>query len=335
MEAALNTVAGRLPLTNSIVKIGSSPDNHLVLQDPKASPLHAGIRPEELGYSLTDLGSASGTFVNGQRLAFNSPRLLYPGDSIRIGDTVFTYEITGTSQTGAVTPGNRDQGSSVGVSPVVAAPKPAHFSGDTGTQQAYQAVPAGSTANSAYPAPPAIPPGPTGGLAYPASPVHSTSYPPYVAPSIDAVPGHLQGAGQPQGSHQELTPGSLLQKEHRRDLWMALGILGAVLVIGYIVFANLHSPERTLDTFCNALRSGDYQTAYNQLSPGLQYDYSSESNFVNDWSRYRSCSYTSTTTSPNDALTALTATGASGSTTYSVELVHDSSYNWKIDAIKS
>ena len=65
MEAALNTVAGRLPLSNTIVKIGSAPDNQLVLQDPKAAPVHAGIRPEELGYSITDLGSASGTFVNG------------------------------------------------------------------------------------------------------------------------------------------------------------------------------------------------------------------------------------------------------------------------------
>lgn len=115
MEAALNTVAGRLPLSTSLVKIGSSPENQLVLQDPKASPLHAGIRPQELGYSITDLGSASGTFVNGQRLEYNSPRLLYSGDIIRIGDTVFTYELSDTSLAGAVMPGNTDQESSAGV----------------------------------------------------------------------------------------------------------------------------------------------------------------------------------------------------------------------------
>lgn len=44
VEAALDTVVGRLPLINSIIKIGSAPDNQLVLHGPKASSFHAGIR---------------------------------------------------------------------------------------------------------------------------------------------------------------------------------------------------------------------------------------------------------------------------------------------------
>lgn len=326
MESALNTVAGRLPLSNRIVKIGSSPDNQLVLQDPKASPLHARIRPEELGYSITDLGSASGTFVNVQRLESNSPRLLYPGDTIRIGDTVFTYELSGTSLAGEVTPGNTGQGSNAGVSPTVAAPEPAHYKGNTGMHQGYEAMPAG----------------PTGSPAYPSSPAHSTNYPPYAVPSIDPIPGYLQGSGQqawqPQGVPIQLTPGSLLQKEHRRELWTALGILGVVLVIGFIVFANLHSPERTLDTFCNALRSGDYQTAYNQLSPGAQSLSQSEVDFANSFShgdRVVSCSYTNVSVSGNSAMTTVTFTGSSSGTSSLVfTLIQDSSFNWRIDGFK-
>jgi hypothetical protein len=326
MESALNTVAGRLPLSNRIVKIGSSPDNQLVLQDPKASPLHAGIRPEELGYSITDPGSASGTFVNGQWLEYNSPRLLYPGDTIRIGDTVFTYELSGTSLAGAVTPGNTGQGNNAGVSPTMAAPEPSYYNSNTGMQQGYEAVSAG----------------PIGSPAYPSSPVHSTSYPPYTVPSLDPIPGYLQGSGQqawqPQGVPIQLTPGSLLRKEHRRELWTALGILGAVLVIGFIVFANLHSPERTLDTFCNALRSGDYQTAYNQLSPGEQSFSQSEVDFANSFShgdRVVSCSYTNVSVSGNSAITTVTFTGSSSGTSSLVfTLIQDSSFNWRIDGFK-
>jgi hypothetical protein len=298
----------------------------LVLQDPKASPFHARIRPEELGYSITDLGSASGTSVNGQRLEYNSARLLYPGDTIRIGDTVFTYELSSTSLAESVTSGNTGQRSNAGISPVVATPEPTYYKGSTDMQQGYQAAPTD----------------PTSSPAYPGSPVLSTSYPPYAVPSIDPVPGYPQAlgqhAGQPQAMPIQLTPASLLRKEHRQELWTALGILGAVLVIGFIVFANLHSPERTLDTFCNALRSGDYQTAYNQLSPGAQSLFQSEVDFANRFShgdRVLSCSHTNVSVSGNSAMTTVTFTGnSSGTSSLAFTLIQDSSFNWRIDGFK-
>ena len=325
MEAALNTVAGRLPLSNTIVKIGSAPDNQLVLQDPKAAPLHAGIRPEELGYSITDLGSASGTFVNGQQLDYNSPRLLYPGDTIRIGDTVFTYEIFSSPLAGAAAPGNVGQASNNGDSPTVAAPEPAYFKGNIGMQQAHQAMPTSSN--------------------YAETPGGSTSYPPYATPSIDPFQGYTQEASLPydphgvQGPPPQLTPGSLLQKENRRHLGTALGIFGVVLVIGFIVFANLHAPERTLDTFCNALRTENFQTAYNQLSPGAQDLFQSEADFANSFThgdRVLSCNYTNVSESGNSATTTETINGSSsGSRSVVFTLIRDSSFNWKIDGFKS
>ena len=325
MEAALNTVAGRLPLSNTIVKIGSAPDNQLVLQDPKAAPLHAGIRPEELGYSITDLGSASGTFVNEQRLDYNSPRLLYPGDTIRIGDTVFTYEISSSPLAGAAAPGNAGQASNTWDSPTVATSEPGYYKGNTGIQQGHQAMPAASN--------------------YAEMPRESTSYPPYAALSMDPSQGYPQGASLPsdphgvQGPPPQLTPGSLLQKENRRDLWTAFGIFGVVLVIGFIVFANLHSPERTLDTFCNALRAEDFQTAYNQLSPGAQDLFQSEADFANSFTsgdRVLSCNHTNVSESGNSATTTETLNGSSsGSRSVVLTLIWDSSFNWKIDSFKS
>ena len=92
MEAALNGPLGRTILEPTVLTIGSSPDNQLVLPGSNVAQHQAEIRPEGQGYSITDLGSASGTFVNGQRLDWNIPHLLNSGDSITIGDTTFTYE---------------------------------------------------------------------------------------------------------------------------------------------------------------------------------------------------------------------------------------------------
>jgi hypothetical protein len=92
MEAALLGPSGRIVLGSGIVTIGRVSDNRLVVNHPTASSQHAEIRPGFNGYTLTDLGSTNGTFVNEQPLAPHFPRLLQSGDRIRIGDTTFLYE---------------------------------------------------------------------------------------------------------------------------------------------------------------------------------------------------------------------------------------------------
>lgn len=95
MEGVLNGPFGRTILGPVPLIIGRTPDNQLVVNDPSASAHHAEIRPEGQGYSIVDLGSNNGTFVQEQRLNPYVPRMLYPGDTVRIGDTRFTYEGTG------------------------------------------------------------------------------------------------------------------------------------------------------------------------------------------------------------------------------------------------
>jgi hypothetical protein len=52
------------------------------------SRIHAALRRGDEVLSIIDLDSANGTFLNGQRLAANQPRLLRDGDEIRLGKLV-------------------------------------------------------------------------------------------------------------------------------------------------------------------------------------------------------------------------------------------------------
>jgi len=70
--------------------IGRSPDCDIVLEDNRASRVHAHIRAlgnEDL--LLEDLGSSHGTFIEGIRI---TKRLLEPGMQITVGSTVMRYK---------------------------------------------------------------------------------------------------------------------------------------------------------------------------------------------------------------------------------------------------
>jgi FHA domain/FhaA, N-terminal domain len=86
------------PLTQPVVNIGRRPDNHLVIDDPRVSRLHAQLRDVKGRYVLFDLDSTGGTFVNDQRI---HQCVLYPGDVISIAGVplVFGQEAAATSDT--------------------------------------------------------------------------------------------------------------------------------------------------------------------------------------------------------------------------------------------
>lgn len=68
-----------------IVKIGRLASAHLKLEDTKVSRIHAVIEATSDGqdYSIIDMGSTEGTFVNGEKV---SKEKLREGDEIRLGD---------------------------------------------------------------------------------------------------------------------------------------------------------------------------------------------------------------------------------------------------------
>jgi hypothetical protein len=68
-------------LESPLINLGRRASNDLVLDDPRISRRHAQIRLIDGLFSIYDLGSTGGTFVNGQPV---SSRVLNPGDVISL-----------------------------------------------------------------------------------------------------------------------------------------------------------------------------------------------------------------------------------------------------------
>lgn len=78
-------------LNKGILTIGRDITNDIVINDPEVSRHHCRLTQGSGGYTLEDLGSTNGTFVNGQRLT--GPRPLSHNDMIGLGETVtLAYE---------------------------------------------------------------------------------------------------------------------------------------------------------------------------------------------------------------------------------------------------
>ncbi len=305
MEAVLNSPFGPIILEHAVVTIGSASDNQLVVSNYTVSSHHAEIRPEEK--SITDLGSAFGTFVNDQRLDWNVPYPINSGDTILIGNTKFTYEIRETSQEGTA-------GDAV---PQSAFPT---FYRQAQTPLSLQ------DAHTTY------------GLDLP----EAYQQPSYSASSsLDRVP--LQSSYVPQAGTMTGVPPEEERainwepaRRRRRRLWIPIGIVGIVLLASVLVyfFVVRSTPDKTLDAFCNSMQKGDYQTAYNQFSPALQ-KMQSEPQFQNE-NKVTSCTHDSSAQSGNTAMAHLTTISSSGSrSSGQVSLVQDNNNNWKINALPS
>ncbi len=92
-----------------------------------------------------------------------------------------------------------------------------------------------------------------------------------------------------------------VKKRGRRGLWITLGVIAAVLVLGILLLAVVGAkstpnttstqaspsmPILTLNQYCNALKQVDYQTAYNQLSSD-QHHQQTEAQFANHFNFLR------------------------------------------------
>ena len=75
-----------LPLRESGILIGRSPESALVLDDDFASGRHARIYKGSDGWVVEDLGSTNGTFIGPMRLSTPTP--VTAGTEVRFGKTV-------------------------------------------------------------------------------------------------------------------------------------------------------------------------------------------------------------------------------------------------------
>lgn len=100
--ARKNTLVGSLtpdenpdsvyPLLDSECVIGRAPECAIQVSDGSISSRHARVTRSAEGFSVEDLGSRNGTFVNGEKVD-NKPRLLADGDVVRLGKVVMTFSV--------------------------------------------------------------------------------------------------------------------------------------------------------------------------------------------------------------------------------------------------
>lgn len=316
MQAALIGPSGQIILESTVFTIGSSPDNSLVIDNLKVSAHHAEIRPEEQGYSITDLGSIHGTYVNGERLDFNTPHMLSQGNSIAIGDIVYTYHVAEMPQTEQAQTISFNQEIASGGLPDELEEMSIHPPAQMGLMK----VPSGNQelleANTSYTLP----------QQYMPSSQQQIGYLPMIpAGYTGPIPGYV--------SIEQL------RRRNRRFILIGLGLLVviALAVVGYIFFTR-STPEKTLDVFCNAMQGQDYQTAFNQLSTALQ---SSETELefahtLRAGGKVNTCTHSPANTTSNLATAKVTlVTGAGQSSNNTVTLIMDSGSTWKISMLPS
>src|ERR1700761_9091529 len=84
---ALRAPASRVRVQSQVMRIGRSPGNDIIVSDLGVSKQHAELRRSPTGrYSIIDLGSHNGTYVNGTRV---SQQELKEGVIVAIGPATF------------------------------------------------------------------------------------------------------------------------------------------------------------------------------------------------------------------------------------------------------
>ncbi len=92
LKVEKGTLAGKsIRLTRRFIVLGRTM-GHILIPDRRVSRKHAQIEIlSQNMFFIKDLASRNGTYVNDQRISYSR---LYNGDRIRIGNTVFRFEVT-------------------------------------------------------------------------------------------------------------------------------------------------------------------------------------------------------------------------------------------------
>lgn len=95
-----NNIKRQYDITSNIIKLGREPDNNIVISDKKVSRSHLVIIKNRNTYTVRDLNSRNGTYINGKKIIPGRIYNLNENDTVRIGDTKITLSLTGLKNGG-------------------------------------------------------------------------------------------------------------------------------------------------------------------------------------------------------------------------------------------
>lgn len=90
-------------LTQDIITIGRDATNEVSINDPEVSRHHCRLTRAAGGFTIEDLGSTNGTFINGQRVTGARP--LTSGVQVGLGETVVLHYEAASMSAGGPYPG--------------------------------------------------------------------------------------------------------------------------------------------------------------------------------------------------------------------------------------
>lgn len=202
-------------LNKDIVTLGRDITNDIVINDPEVSRHHLRLTRGAGGFTIEDLGSTNGTFVNGQRLTGARP--LRPGDMLGLGETVtLAYEVTSAAssfeQPGSDAPGgtmvSAAQRGAQAYQPPQQQPQPYSPYQPPSQQSPYQAP----AQQSPYAQPQQQPQ---------AQSPYGQPQSPYAAASAPPVPGGYEGDYDPYAAREE--------EPRNTTRWILIGCTGLSL----------------------------------------------------------------------------------------------------------
>lgn len=130
------------------------------------------------------------------------------------------------------------------------------------------------------------------------------------------------------------------QPVRRRRAWIWITLVVLVLLIAggaAFVFFSRSTPEKTLDSYCQALQAQNYVAAYNQLANSIQ-NMESEPQYAaiaQALGKTTACTHGSASIITNTATANLTVVSAGQTYNGTVTLLQDNSNNWKISILLS
>ena len=92
-----NNQGMRFELESEVLSLGRESSNDIQLHDTEVSRRHAELRRSDKTFTVTDLNSSNGTYVNGKRVQGHQ---LANGDEVQMGGTVMLYTCLGDESTG-------------------------------------------------------------------------------------------------------------------------------------------------------------------------------------------------------------------------------------------